>query len=1536
MWKNLAICLCLAVTLVAATWMGEIGVLEPLSVSAQSTSCPGDFNGDGKVNLADFLAFAGGFGTRSGDASYDARLDMDGSGSVDLSDFLAFAGVFGTRCEDRPRGSVSGDRAALVALYNSTDGPNWVDNTNWLTDAPLEEWYGVETDASGRVVRIRLGRWWDSKKGQWGTTPNDLRGVIPPELGSLTSLKELHLSDNKLTGLIPPELGRLTSLQELNLSTNGLTGSIPPELGRLANLEVLSLYRNRLTRLIPSELGGLAKLERLALQYNILTGPIPPELGGLTRLSILRLDENELTGPIPPQLADLARLTTLDLGWNALTGPIPPEFGGLSDLWELSLRYNELTGPIPPELGNLARLGVLHLDANNLTGPIPPELGKLANLRSLLLYSNGLTGPIPSELSKLTNLTSLSLWGNELTGPIPQWLGGLTELKKLNLNSNNLTGPVPPELGNLSKLEALFLSNNRLTGSIPLNFTGLNRLQTLGCRRTVGVCLPATDAFRAWSLQVEARGNIELAVNIPFCDEIDADALERLFEATNGSGWTRSDGWLEDENLSRWYGVRIDSIGRVAALDLSGNGLSGYVPNAVGSLASLTELKIGNNALAGRLPLTLVGVPLEEFDYAETSLCVVDDAGFRDWLSGIPSYSGPGVQCPPLTEREILKLLYVNTEGVNWRESAGWLTDAPLSEWHGAETDAAGKVVELQLSNNRLSGSLPVELAQLSNLGVLKLSWNRLSGPIPPALGDLGRLEQLSLQGNQLSGSIPSQLGRLSDLQVLVLSYNRLSGLIPSELGDLERLEQLSLQGNQLSGELPRGLGKLGNLATLNIGSNFLSGPIPPELGDLSSLVGLDVVGNKLSGSIPSELGKLGTVVSIKLADNQLTGRVPPQLGALDRLSVLNLSGNQLTGPVPAELGGLDDLQELTFYGNELSGSIPAELGNLANLATLNLGDNEFSGLLPAELGRATRLDSLDLRSNALSGPVPPEFVNLTRLRSLILADNPSLSGPLPPGLTALGQLERFMAGGTRLCRPADAGFDAWFRGIADRRLVRCEGGTGVYITQTVQSWDDPVPLLAGKPALLRVFVTTPGGGAVTMPDVRATFYADGGELHAVDIPASTHTIPVEVTEGNLEASANAEVPSWVIAPGLEMVIEVDPEGVLDPALGVTKRIPDSGRIAVDVRVVPPLHLTLIPILWETEPDASVVESVSAMAADPEGHELLADVRTLLPIAEFTAVAREPVHTSTQNINRRLAQVEAMRIMEGGSGHWMGVWQPNYSSEFSSHPATAGLAYLSGRASMSIRDASTIAHELGHNLSLPHAPCGDPNDVDPWFPHSGGSIGAWGYDFELNALVTPDAADVMSFCTQSLYWISDFFFNKALNHRLANAAATAAKPAAQANPVPTLLLCGGRDKDGVPYLDPGFVVDAVPALPPAGTEYAIVGANADGVPMFSYPFDMPIVGDAEGEETSFVFTLPLQPQWAGDLASITLSGPGGVATLDETTDRPMAILRDLQTGQVRGFLSDLSAGEVAQAAEGAFAAKPGMEVIFSRGIPDLQ
>ena len=169
------------------------------------------------------------------------------------------------------------DRAALVALYRAAGGDDWIDRTNWLSDEPLGTWYGVQTEG-GRVVHLDL----------CGPGGNNLRGSIPAELGDLTALEELRLSNNFLTGPIPPALGRLNALEVLRLSNNALGGPVPLELADLGNLEELRLHQNRLTGDLPRDLRLVTNLRRLRIEDNAgLCAPADPEV----RAWLLTLDE---------------------------------------------------------------------------------------------------------------------------------------------------------------------------------------------------------------------------------------------------------------------------------------------------------------------------------------------------------------------------------------------------------------------------------------------------------------------------------------------------------------------------------------------------------------------------------------------------------------------------------------------------------------------------------------------------------------------------------------------------------------------------------------------------------------------------------------------------------------------------------------------------------------------------------------------------------------------------------------------------------------------------------------------------------------------------------------------------------------------------------------------------------------------------------------------------------------------------------------------------------------------------------------------
>ena len=632
--------------------------------------------------------------------------------------------------------SAATDRAALVALYNGTGGPNWTDNTNWLTGAPLNQWHGVSTDGNGHVIGLHLRN-------------NKLTGEIPPELGNLANLAELDLSRNQLSGEIPPELGKLADLTTIYLSYNHLSGGIPAWLARLPDLQRLSLAGNRLTGEIPPELGRLTELTLLSVRYNQLTGDIPPELGNLSNLERLYLSGNRFYGEIPYQFARLHNLTRLELSGNQLVGEIPPWLVGLTDLNYLDLGANRFTGEIPPWLGTLSNLEHLSLGANQFTGSIPSQLGNLSYLTYLHLGDNQLTGEIPSELENLSRLEKLYLGINQLTGEIPPWLGNLVELDTLYLRYNRLAGPIPPRLGDLTNLTRIDLTVNRLTGDIPRQLGNLLDLHylALGDNQLTGEVPPdlgnltnlivldlsynrLTGEIPTWLPNLSQLEDLYLGGN-QFTGEITAQlgSLDNLIDLD-----------LHSLQLAGGIPPELGNLRRLNRLNLSGNGLSGPIPRELGALTNLTVLHLVSNRLAGEIS-------------------------------------------PQLGELSNLRML-----GLGDNQLTG---DIPT------ELSKLSKLENLDLASNRLTAEIPPELGNLANLTALDLGHNEFSGSIPPELGNLFNLNYLRLVGNRLTGEIPAGLANLANLTHLYLAGNQLTGCIPIGLevvlvNDLHSLDLFS------------------------------------------------------------------------------------------------------------------------------------------------------------------------------------------------------------------------------------------------------------------------------------------------------------------------------------------------------------------------------------------------------------------------------------------------------------------------------------------------------------------------------------------------------------------------------------------------------------------------------------------------------------------------------------------------------------------------------------------------------------------------
>ena len=357
------------------------------------------------------------------------------------------------------------ERDALIAFYQSTNGPAWTDRTNWLGAVGTEcTWFGVTCDETqSNVVNLAL-----QDNHLDGTLPsairnltklkdlivfsNELRGELPAELGELADLERIFATNNHFTGTIPASFSGLKTIATLQLDENELSGPLPQHLGQLADLRILDLGQNRLTGAIPDQLRNLTKLEQFYVNGNQLTGSVPFWIGEWTALTDLFLGENQFSGPLPSGLATLENLTYLDLGENQLTGRFA-DFTRLTKLIYLTIQNNQFSGPLPSSIGLLSNLTYATFGGNKFSGPLPPEIGGLVNVELIDLSGNEFDGPIPKEIGNLTKAYNISLYANHFSGTIPKEIGQLTSLQFLGLSFNALIGPIPPEITAMTGLQ---------------------------------------------------------------------------------------------------------------------------------------------------------------------------------------------------------------------------------------------------------------------------------------------------------------------------------------------------------------------------------------------------------------------------------------------------------------------------------------------------------------------------------------------------------------------------------------------------------------------------------------------------------------------------------------------------------------------------------------------------------------------------------------------------------------------------------------------------------------------------------------------------------------------------------------------------------------------------------------------------------------------------------------------------------------------------------------------------------------------------
>ena len=940
----------------------------------------------------------------------------------------------------------------------------------------------------------------------------------------------------------------------------------------------------------------------------------------------------------------------------------------------------------------------------------------------------------------------------------------------------------------------------------------------------------------------------------------------------------------EDERIISLRSGDFAELSGLVFLDLSHNFLRGLPDGVFADVASLDTLNLEENLLAS-LPHGVFGAltGLEYLDLSGNALTALPDSGFSGFTA--------------------LKKLYLDDN---------WLTTVP----EGIFADLTS-LDTLRLENNAL-GTLPDGVFDnLSELKALDLSGNLLSALPEGAFDDLTSLEYLTLSGNRLTelhegvfdditsvtelfftsnrlGTLPDGVfDNLTELKELFIGGNRLTALPDSPFANLAAIERLSMTVNRLT-ELPEGVFEgLSELDYLSFSRNRVAEVPNGVFDDLASLDTLWMQGNGLTALPDGVFDGTPDLEFLSAYANSLTELPRGMFAGMTGLEVVWLEGN-LTDPFPLTLEAVRTDNEDPLADGPARIGIAVREGAPFDMRLVfgARGGEPRSTVVSIAAGDTlSRLVAVTRREGSVSQYI--QFDSLPATPEDLCNGNLCFEGMTPVAGDPLV-----------LVNPPDLKVEA----------------QNAYLVQATQSYAGEVPLIADREALLRVFVTADFLNSYR-PSARASFHLGDEEVHVADLTPPVG-LPRRVDESSLDASFNAMIPASVLRPGLEMVVEIDPDSTLSTITGSQMRIPATGRQALDVRTLPPLDVTLVPVAFGSEiskaDNALVAALVRDMAGDDSGGALEPS-RAMLPVSQLNVEARDPyvswADTAEGGGFELLDEIRLLRYIEAGATnkHYHGIF---------AHPATrfpftwtfGGVAYLSSWAGLTLSHlggvyrgeafAQTLAHELGHNVSLRHTPCGGPAGVDPDYPHNEAFTGVWGVDFsiggEFGHLVSPATyRDFMSYCDPA--WTSDYSFTKALEYRMELPPPPAATPGGR-TVERTLLLWGGV-RDGELRLEPVFQWDTPVKLPTSPGPYRLEGIDAAGERMFSMRFTPDRV-DHGG--TGFLFAVPVEEWRADELERVTLTGPEGFTTLDRNGGGGGAIVTSRSTGRILSIVRDWS------------------------------